>query len=118
MTTGPTHRCPWPACNEHVGAHLWGCRRHWYRLPLEIRNRIYNAYRTGQNMLTASAEYHDAVEAADQWILELLVPRLELERILPYMKAEVQCQGGCGKRPLDGELTCGRVTCGPSTGRR
>lgn len=68
MTRPNTHRCPWPSCGEFVGAHLWGCKAHWHRLPRVLRNRIYNAYRTGQSMATASDEYRAATDLADRWI--------------------------------------------------
>jgi CDP-diacylglycerol pyrophosphatase len=69
MTT-PTHKCGWPTCHAKLPAHLWGCRKHWFRLPLAIRNQIYNAYRVGQNVLTASDDYRAADEAAQKWITD------------------------------------------------
>jgi hypothetical protein len=46
------------------------CRAHWYRLPTRIRSRIWDTYRPGQTLATASPEYlqalRDALEFARQ----------------------------------------------------
>jgi len=44
------------------------CGQHWKRLPQAIRSRIWHAYRPGhENDLRPSAEYIDAVRAAQVW---------------------------------------------------
>lgn len=62
------HRCPWPLCVARVDADLWGCKRHWYLLPPELRRALWEAYRPGQSVSTASREYLDAAAAIDTWV--------------------------------------------------
>ena len=37
------------------------CYRHWVSLPEQLRARIWEHYRPGQNALTCSPEYRDAL---------------------------------------------------------
>lgn len=63
------HRCHWPSCNRVVPPRLWGCRKHWYRLPADLRARIWETYRPGQELTkTPSAEYREAAKAVQAWI--------------------------------------------------
>jgi hypothetical protein len=63
------HACHWPRCERQVPPAAWGCREHWFRLPKEIRARIWNAYIVGQeNTLNPSYEYLEAANAAQEWI--------------------------------------------------
>jgi len=63
------HECHWPGCTTQVPPAMWGCRTHWFMLPPDIRNRIWNAYRPGQEItMTPSAEYVAAARAAQEWI--------------------------------------------------
>lgn len=65
------HTCHWPGCEERVPPAAWGCRRHWYKLPIGIRNKIWAAYRAGQeNSKTPSARYIAAAREAQDWIRE------------------------------------------------
>ena len=42
---------------------------HWYRLPQAIRNRIWAAYRPGQeDDLSPARRYIEAARAAQDWI--------------------------------------------------
>ena len=65
------HICHWPGCAKVVPPHMWGCRGHWFRLPRELRTRIWAAYRPGQETdKKPSAEYVQAARAVQQWIGE------------------------------------------------
>lgn len=65
------HTCHWPGCTKQVAPAMWGCKIHWFRLPKAIRDRIWKAFRPGQEIEKApSAEYLEAAEAAQQWIRE------------------------------------------------
>jgi hypothetical protein len=65
------HRCHWPGCELQVPPAMWGCRRHWYKLPHDIRQQIWATYRTGQEIdRKVSAAYIDAARAAQEWISE------------------------------------------------
>lgn len=71
------HTCYWPGCEENVPPAAWGCRRHWYKLPLGIRNKIWAAYRAGQeSSKTPSARYISAAREAQEWIREHGHPKL------------------------------------------
>lgn len=64
-----SHTCHWTGCKEEVPPKLWGCRKHWYMLPLHIRNEIWRTYREGQEIdKRPSDEYLDAAEKARKWI--------------------------------------------------
>lgn len=43
-----SHVCHAPDCNRPVPARMWGCKTHWFALPLKIRNAIWREYRPGQ----------------------------------------------------------------------
>lgn len=65
------HHCHWPGCDKNVPPALWGCRDHWFRLPLLLRNRIWAAYRPGQEKdMKPSRAYLEAAEAVQKWIKE------------------------------------------------
>lgn len=56
------HRCPFPGCTQRVPRHLWGCKAHWYRVPHDLRDRLWRAYR-GDDL----AEHAAALEAIDRY---------------------------------------------------
>lgn len=48
---------------------MWGCKKHWFRLPKIIRDRIWLTYRAGQEITkTPSAQYLTAASGARKWI--------------------------------------------------
>jgi len=62
------HTCHWPGCTKRVAPALWGCMAHWMKLPQELRNAIWRAYRPGQEKdKTPSPEYVRAMEATIAW---------------------------------------------------
>ena len=63
------HACHWPGCPAQVPPAKWGCSRHWFKLPKVLRDRIWRAYRPGQEKdLHPSNEYLAAATAAQDWI--------------------------------------------------
>ena len=63
------HECHWPGCAEQVAPARWGCRRHWYMLPQGLRNKIWAAYRAGQeNDLSPSRHYVEVAREVQDWI--------------------------------------------------
>ena len=49
--SGERHVCHWPGCGKRqCPPAQWGCRAHWFKLPRAIRNAIWLAYRTGQEI--------------------------------------------------------------------
>lgn len=63
------HHCHWPGCNKDVPPAVWGCRAHWYKLPEVIRDKIWNAFRAGQEKdMRPSRDYVAAAQEAQAWI--------------------------------------------------
>lgn len=65
------HHCHWPGCNANVPPAMWGCRVHWYKLPLALRTRIWQMYKPGQEINgTPSREYVTVAREVQAWIAE------------------------------------------------
>lgn len=48
---------------------LWGCKSHWFKLPVSPRSRIWATYVPGQEITkTPSPEYLSAATAVQEWI--------------------------------------------------
>lgn len=63
------HECHWPGCTAQVPPALWGCKPHWFRLPRNLRDRIWTAYRPGQEKdLSPSDSYMDVAREVQLWI--------------------------------------------------
>lgn len=63
------HTCHWPSCDTPVPPALWGCKRHWMRLPKELRDLIWDTYEVGQEeTLTPSDAYLTAADRVQDWI--------------------------------------------------
>lgn len=49
---------------------MWGCRPHWYTLPVALRDRIWSAYRPGQEIdKNPSKRYIAVAREAQEWCL-------------------------------------------------
>lgn len=66
------HACHWPGCGKQVPPAMWGCKDHWFRLPVTIRAAIWDTYQPGQEAGDADVplEYLGAANAAQKWIRE------------------------------------------------
>lgn len=42
------HTCHATACKENVPPEMFMCRKHWFNLPMKMRNKIWANYRPGQ----------------------------------------------------------------------
>lgn len=63
------HHCHWPGCNQQVPPAAWGCRPHWYSLPKPLRDKVWDAYRPGQEQTqTPSARYIEVAREVQAWI--------------------------------------------------
>lgn len=63
------HHCHWPGCKRRVPPAAWGCRDHWYKLPKALRDRIWRAYRLGQeDTKTPTASYVAVARDVQEWI--------------------------------------------------
>lgn len=65
------HHCHWPGCNKQVPPAMWGCYKHWMMLSKALRDRIWAAYRPGQETtMTPSREYVAVAREVQVWIKE------------------------------------------------
>lgn len=44
----PKHTCHATGCDVSVPPRMFMCRRHWYMLPKTYRDRVWSAFRPGQ----------------------------------------------------------------------
>ena len=65
------HHCHWPGCDKLCTPAQWGCRKHWYMLPLALRNKIWAAFRPTQEVTkTPSGRYIAVAREVRAWIKE------------------------------------------------
>jgi transcriptional regulator with XRE-family HTH domain len=65
------HACHWPGCDGQVPPAMWGCKMHWFMLPKALRDKIWRAYRPGQERdMTPSAAYLAVADEVQRWIRE------------------------------------------------
>lgn len=63
------HQCHWPGCTIQVPPAMWGCSNHWYSLPKALRDKVWRAYRPGQEKtFTPSAAYVAVAREVEAWI--------------------------------------------------
>lgn len=63
------HHCHWTGCAAQVPPAVWGCRKHWYMLPQGLRNKIWAAFKPGQEIDgTPSARYIEVAREVQAWI--------------------------------------------------
>lgn len=63
------HHCHWPGCPKQVPPAMWGCASHWFKLPKALRDRVWAAYRPGQeNDMHPSESYMEVAAAVQEWI--------------------------------------------------
>jgi hypothetical protein len=63
------HECHWPGCTAQVPPAMWGCKKHWYALPAELRREIWRCYRPGQEIdQRPSTAYIAVARRVQQWI--------------------------------------------------
>ncbi|MDH7973720.1 hypothetical protein QH494_16125 [Sphingomonas sp. AR_OL41] len=63
------HHCHWPGCDAQVPPAMWGCKRHWYMLPAELRRKIWRTFKPGQEKSkTPSPAYIEAAREVRAWI--------------------------------------------------
>jgi hypothetical protein len=74
------HHCHWPGCDKHVPPAQWGCRTHWMKLPKFLRDKIWLAFRPGQEISkTPSRAYVEVAREVQAWIKEHHPPKLEYD---------------------------------------
>lgn len=71
------HTCHWPGCTRQVPPAKWGCREHWFRLPAALREKVWMAYRIGQEAdMRPSRAYVAVAHEVQDWIREQGMRRL------------------------------------------
>jgi hypothetical protein len=64
------HTCHWPGCKVQVAPARWGCAKHWFLLPKALRDRIWAAYRPGQEKtMSPSRAYLAVAREVEYWVL-------------------------------------------------
>lgn len=38
------HRCPAPYCVHDIPFHLFACKKHWFTIPRELRDRLWHEW--------------------------------------------------------------------------
>lgn len=68
-TNPGNHHCHWPGCDKKVPAAMWGCYPHWMKLPKYLRDKVWAAFRPGQEETkTPSVEYISVAREVQEWI--------------------------------------------------
>lgn len=63
------HECHWPGCETQVPPAMWGCKKHWFKLPKSLRDKVWNAYVPGQEArMDPSDEYLAVAQEVQAWI--------------------------------------------------
>lgn len=66
-----SHICHWPGCTREVTPKMWGCKPHWFALPKELRDQIWESYVPGQEIRKdPSPEYIVAAKRVQEWITQ------------------------------------------------
>ena len=86
MSAPAGQRCAWPGCQVTANRGRLICHRDWNRLPAQLRGQIWEHYVPGQNALTCSPEYRDALRDVLAYARRV---NAEAER-----QAEVQARAG------------------------
>jgi hypothetical protein len=76
------HSCHWPGCDRQVPPAMWGCRNHWFKLPLDLRQDLWAAYTPGQEKGEADVTpaYFAAAHAIQEWIAARLAKEADVKR--------------------------------------
>lgn len=63
------HECHATACNKHIPPQMFMCKFHWFLLPKNLRDKIWNTYRSGQcDDWNISKEYSEAAKEYVRYI--------------------------------------------------
>lgn len=63
------HHCHWPGCKTEVPPARWGCRYHWFKLPMALRHKLWLAYQIKQEETQKpSREYVGIAREIQDWI--------------------------------------------------
>ena len=64
-----SHNCHWLGCETQVPPTMWGCKSHWFKLPMRLRNKLWATFKPGQEVSgTPSKKYVKAALEVREWI--------------------------------------------------
>jgi hypothetical protein len=52
--------CPHPGCHREIAPDRFACKRHWYQLPIAMREKIWTDYVGGTTDLSAALAYWES----------------------------------------------------------
>lgn len=116
--------CPWPGCRKRTRPGYLMCRSDWYRLPAALRSRIWDTYRPGQTLATASAEYLEALRDVLAYAYSADAAECGEAAPVPLASQPILCPVACGHLLTvhSADLGCWLCDCtygrGPSAGAR
>lgn len=97
------HKCHWPGCNNLVPPAMWGCRDHWFKLPKTLRDEVWTAYVSGQEITKdPSPEYIRVAGKVQDYIkLNFFPPEKDQKEFYKDSSNDItnntsECKG-CGK---------------------
>ena len=65
------HRCHWPDCEKQVPPAMWGCGKHWFKLPKKLRDQVWKTYVPGQEeRVDPSEAYMKVAYEIQDWVKE------------------------------------------------
>ena len=90
MVEKVSHICRWPGCKTEILPELWACATHWYMLPDDIRDRLWevtdvaNARHQRKSTSlnrhqTRSNAFYQIERQAIRWIMKTKGAEKELE---------------------------------------
>ncbi len=60
------HECPAPGCTEQVEHRQLACRAHWYSIPKDLRDELWQAYRSGFGSFRHARAVERCIEFLEQ----------------------------------------------------
>lgn len=62
------HICHFPTCRTSVPPAMWGCKKHWFKLPKRLRDKVWATYRPGQEITKdPSPAYLKVADEVQEW---------------------------------------------------
>ncbi len=65
------HTCHFPTCKTECPPAMWGCKKHWFKLPKRLRDQIWATYVPGQeDRKDPTPAYLDVADEVQRWCLQ------------------------------------------------
>jgi len=84
------HTCHWEGCEKECPPAMWGCKEHWFTLPIFLRGQIWRAYVPGQEITkTPSQRYLIVARLTQEWIKQFkLGKKMNEQEFLKHLGVE------------------------------